>query len=334
MPKISVVMPAYNAEKYIAEAIDSILNQTYRDFEFIIINDGSTDKTEEIILSYTDERIVYLKNEKNMGIVYTLNRGLDVAKGEYIARMDSDDISMPTRFEKQLSLFKKNSNLAVVGTSFTVFGEGIKDYHFNFSHNYKRAKAELFFNSSLGHPSVMIKKSVLINNNLYYEEEYSGLEDFVLWWRIAKYGDIASLEEPLLRYRKHQKQITASRDIVFEQKFKKFLLERIGILNTNYTDTEFESLFKYCLGNYKDFNLKDIENLIAIFKKFLIANKKQNYFNQYYFKLVLSLAITYSISFLNITDNKKYKLRIIAFENGVFSSELLLKITIHKILNH
>ncbi len=334
MPKISVVMPAYNAEKYIAEAIESILAQTYKDFEFIIINDGSTDKTEEIILSYNDERIVYLKNEKNMGIVHTLNRGLDIAKGEYIARMDADDISLSQRLEKQLKYMEKHKSIAVLGTSFTIFGDGIKSYPFIFSFNHKRAKAELFFNSSLGHPSVIIKKSVLDNNSLRYEEEYKGLEDFVLWWRIAKHGNVASLKQPLLKYRKHKKQITSSRDFTFEHKFKKFLLERVNVFDINYTNAEFSSLLKYCLGQYNDLIVNDIENLVSLFKKLLKANKKQKYFDKYYFKKVLGLAVTYCISFLNISDNEKFSLRYKEFKSGVISLELLLKLTAHKILKH
>ena len=96
---LSVVMPAYNAGKTIKESIDSILNQSFKDFEFIIINDGSTDNTEDVILSYGDKRIRYLKNDVNRGIIYTLNRGIIESKGKYIARMDSDDISLSTRFE-------------------------------------------------------------------------------------------------------------------------------------------------------------------------------------------------------------------------------------------
>ena len=110
MPKISVVMPAYNAEKYIGESIDSILNQTYGDFEFIIINDGSRDSTKEIILSYSDNRIVYLENEINSGIVVTLNKGLKYATGEYIARMDADDIAVAERLEKQIEFMEKNKD--------------------------------------------------------------------------------------------------------------------------------------------------------------------------------------------------------------------------------
>src|SRR5215218_8078213 len=99
MPKISVILPVYNAEKYLKAAIDSILNQTFPDFELLIINDGSSDGSEKIIKSYTDNRIVYVKNGENSGLINTLNKGIDLATGEFIARMDGDDIAVPERFE-------------------------------------------------------------------------------------------------------------------------------------------------------------------------------------------------------------------------------------------
>ena len=123
-PKISVVMPAYNAENYIREAIDSILAQTFRDFEFLIIDDGSTDHTVEIIRSYSDSRIRLYQNERNMGVAATLNRGLDLARGEYIARMDADDISLPERFAKQAAYMDAHPDVAVCGSNIILFSEG------------------------------------------------------------------------------------------------------------------------------------------------------------------------------------------------------------------
>lgn len=107
-PKISCIMPAYNAGKYLKVAIDSILNQTFKDFELIIINDGSSDNTEDIILSYDDSRIVYIKNERNLKLMKTLNKGIDKAKGEFISRMDSDDQAHPSLFERELQEFEKH----------------------------------------------------------------------------------------------------------------------------------------------------------------------------------------------------------------------------------
>ena len=325
-------MPAFNTEKYITEAIDSILNQTFTDFEFIIINDGSTDKTEEIILSYKDSRIVYIKNEKNMGIVYTLNRGLDAAKGEFIARMDSDDISLPERFCEQIKFLEKHKNIAVLGTAINIFGENIEPSVFINSSNTKKAKADLFLCSTIVHPTAIIRKSIIDKYNLRYEEEFAGMEDFRLWWKISHFGDIMSLKTPLLNYRRHFSQITAN---VNEQKTKKaqeFLSERISMFNISYSKEEFDSLFKYRTGNFSTLTLKDIENLISLFKKLLIDNKKLKYFNRYYFKKVSGSIIANSIDFLNISDDNKFYLLYISFKNGVLSLELFLKLLLHKIL--
>ena len=111
---ISVILPAYNAEKFLREAIDSILGQTYKNFELIVLNDGSTDRTEDIILAYDDPRIRYVKNEKNLKLIKTLNKGIDLAKGEYIARMDADDISLPRRFEIEVNYLQEHSDIDVV----------------------------------------------------------------------------------------------------------------------------------------------------------------------------------------------------------------------------
>ena len=112
---ISIILPAYNAEKYLKEAIDSILAQTYTNFELIVINDGSTDKTEEIILSYQDSRIRYIKNEKNLKLIRTLNKGIGLAKGKYIARMDADDISLPHRLKEEVEFMEAHPNIGEIG---------------------------------------------------------------------------------------------------------------------------------------------------------------------------------------------------------------------------
>ena len=130
-PIVTVLMPVYNAEKYLAEAINSILNQTFTNYELLIINDGSTDKSEEIILKYSDKRIRYIKNDKNIRLVATLNKGIELAKGKYIARMDADDISVPTRLEKQITLLENNEDIGVCGSFLYVFGENIRNYMFD-----------------------------------------------------------------------------------------------------------------------------------------------------------------------------------------------------------
>ncbi len=149
IPLISVVMPVYNSEKYLEEAINSILNQTFTDFEFIILNDGSTDKTEDIILSYSDSRILYIKNKTNLQIVKTLNKGIELASGKYIARMDSDDISSPERFEKLIEFMENNHEIDICSTWLETFGNRKKIWKNPLSH--EEIKATLLFNSAKVH---------------------------------------------------------------------------------------------------------------------------------------------------------------------------------------
>lgn len=195
---ISVIMPVYNGEKYLRDAIDSILRQTYPNFELIIVDDGSTDQSAHIVYSYKDDRIVYLKNETNLGIAETLNKGIRIARGEYIARMDCDDIAHPKRLESQLRLMKRNPQIGVCGGWVKFFGEsnGFMTYPIKSSH----IKAFLIFRNAFAHPSVMIRKSVLLNHRLAYDTK-SVFEDYDLWIRISKYTELYNIPRILTYYR-------------------------------------------------------------------------------------------------------------------------------------
>ena len=196
MPKVSVLMPVYNTkEEYLREAIESILNQTFTDFEFIIINDGSTNNAEEVIKSYKDSRIKYYAQE-NHGLIYTLNYGLSLCKGEYIARMDSDDISLPFRFEKQIEVLDKNSNIGIVGGLIKFFQDMDKIVYYAEKPQY----IDMILCNQLGHPVVMMRKSMLDKFNLKYEN-FLYAEDYELWSRAIKYTEIYNLQEILLKYR-------------------------------------------------------------------------------------------------------------------------------------
>jgi glycosyltransferase involved in cell wall biosynthesis len=199
---ISVILPAYNAELYLKEAIDSILAQTFTDFELIVINDGSTDKTEEIILAYEDERIVYIKNEQNLGLIGTLNKGMDLAKGKYIARMDADDICFPQRFAKQVDFLEENQEYIICGTAAYRFYDHISDGKaFNPPLNDENIRVRLFFNSGFIHPSVMFRADAVRNHHLRFSYDYKYAEDYFFWIDLLKYGKGFNLKEKLLYYR-------------------------------------------------------------------------------------------------------------------------------------
>ncbi|MDD3435733.1 MAG: glycosyltransferase [Candidatus Gastranaerophilales bacterium] len=202
MPKISVIMTVYNTkEEYLREAVESILNQTYKDFEFIIINDGSINNAKDVILSYDDKRIKYFENEKNIGLVKSSNKGLDIAQGEYIARMDSDDISMPERFEKQIKFMEENPEITVLGTYFKILptNETVKPP----TKNDEIVEHLLYVNSAFAHPSVMLKKSLLDKYSARYNENYQYAQDYGLWLSLINKAVFANLDEVLLYYRVH-----------------------------------------------------------------------------------------------------------------------------------
>ncbi len=227
-PKISVIMPVYNGEKYLNEAIDSILHQTYTNFEFIILNDGSTDKTEEIILSYDDPRIVYVKNEENLQIVKTLNKGIDLAKGKYIARMDADDISLPERFEKQINRLE-NSNIKVLFSKVILINEKQNSCgDWNDDTNCKDIGSIVKIlpkRNCLAHPTLMMETALL--RQYKYDIHAAHSEDYNLWLRLISDGNMCDkIDEELVHYRIHEQSITVSQNKNNIHRYKKNILAK------------------------------------------------------------------------------------------------------------
>jgi glycosyltransferase EpsE len=203
MPKISVIMGVYNGEVHLRTAIESILNQTFMDFEFIICDDGSKDDSAKIVSDYAmnDNRIVLIRNQINLGLAASLNKCIDVAKSELIARMDADDISHANRLEIQFDYLMKNSNIDILGTAIKVF-DGRGSYGFSYK-NKSYNKANVFRNNFFFHPTVMMKKSMLIAIKGYTVENYTyRTEDYDLWCKAVYNGFIGfNLSTPLLDYR-------------------------------------------------------------------------------------------------------------------------------------
>lgn len=199
IPTVSVIMSVFNAEKYLDEAILSILNQTFRDFEFIIINDGSNDKSLDIIKRYKaiDDRIILI-NRENKGLIFSLNEAIVSSKGIYIARMDADDISYPERIQKQVEFLVSNPDIDLCGSWIRVFNEkGISRLH-KYPHHDLTIKAKMLFENPIAHPSVMYKKSFL---NEY--ASYKDIEDYATWLFLAPSSHFSNLQIPLLHYREH-----------------------------------------------------------------------------------------------------------------------------------
>lgn len=331
-PTISVIMPVYNGEKYLCEAIDSILNQTYQDFEFIIINDGSTDNSENIIQSYKDKRIVYLNNEKNSGICVTLNKGLDIAKGKYIARMDCDDISFPKRLETQVRYMEKFPQTAVVGSDIIVFGEDIEDHYFSNPHTPEMCKVGLLFNSSLAHPTVMIRKSVIDNHHLYYKDAYRGREDFELWWQISKIADITNIKEPLLKYRIHSSQVTQNYNTYQIHLAKTFLKERFQDIGVLMTDEQIDLFFYYSSGEYSFFNKDSLYQFINRCIQINNSYPARTHREKYALEKTLSYSILNIITNAKLYPEKKQCVKLM-YKNGLMPFSIFVKCKLRQLFS-
>lgn len=210
-PKISVIMSVFNHEKYLQKSIDSILSQSYKNFEFIIINDGSNKNAKKILElnKLQDKRIKVINNKKRIGLTKSLNIAIKISKGEYIARQDSDDISYFKRFEEQLNFFKKNKKVIMCGTNGILidnndsFLKNIK----NLENNYEKIKKKLIYENQFIHSSVMVKRNYLLEVK-GYDEKFKYAQDYDLWCRLSIKGFLTNINKILVKIRQHNESIT------------------------------------------------------------------------------------------------------------------------------
>ncbi len=223
---VTVLMSVYNArEEELKQSIESILNQTFKDFEFIIINDGSTNNTEDVILSYNDKRIRYVKNERNLKIIDSLNKGLKLCTGKYIARLDADDYSAETRLEKQVKYMEEHPNVGGLGTFFKRLHTGEEIQLPTEPSDVKLLTR--YVKGCISNPSGMIRRSILVDNNLQYEKNCLHAEDFKFWADLTYYSDLAVLPEVLTYIRSHEDGISKSNKQYQDKMVKIVLLDNI-----------------------------------------------------------------------------------------------------------
>ena len=205
---VTVIVPIYNADLFLKQSIESILAQTYSDFELLAINDGSTDTSGKTLESFSDERLKIINNDRNLGLIYTLNRGIKEAKGKYIARMDADDIANPERLALQVSFLEKHSEVALLGGGADLIDEnGTSFMPMSPPCLHKEIIEKIFLGSCFIHPSVMFRTNVVRKLGGYRAEALHA-EDYDLWLRIIQYHEVANLAEKLIQYRVHPGQVS------------------------------------------------------------------------------------------------------------------------------
>jgi len=209
-PRVSVLMPVYNGERYVRKAVESILNQTFTDFEFIIVDDGSTDHTWQILQDYAanEPRIVLVRNETNVGLARSLNRGLGLARGEYIARMDADDVSLSGRLTAQVSFLDEHAGVGVVGSAVQVIdADGSPGNVWRYPAMHALILWSLCFHAPLAHPTVVFRRAV-VERVGGYDDALLASEDRDLWQRLSSVTRLANLPEVYLLYRQHPNKVS------------------------------------------------------------------------------------------------------------------------------
>ncbi len=207
---VSVVMSTKDTEdEMLKMSIESILKQSYSDFEFLIVCDGS-EHDYEILKEYKDPRITIIKHEKSLGLTKSLNEAMSIAKGDYIARMDSDDISLIDRFAIQVQFMEKNRDVDICSTMTKNFGNS-KKFSVNLYNDSEGIKSQLFLYNCLAHPSIMMRKEFILKNNIQYDENFKYSQDYELWSRCSKIGNLCVINKVGLLYRTHYNQISTSK---------------------------------------------------------------------------------------------------------------------------
>jgi glycosyltransferase involved in cell wall biosynthesis len=279
MPIVSVIMPVYNCEAYIRESLESILNQTIADFEFLIIDDASKDKTADLIKCYNDPRIHLIEKPVNTGYSNSLNLGIKLAKGKYIARMDGDDISLPERFAKQVAFLERNPEVVACGSFCYRMGENkivfVPEKH-------ESIKLTLLKENAIVHPSVMMRKDALDELSMVYDVGKEPAEDYHLWVRLLLIGKLHNLQEVLLNYRVHNTQVTKKRNEQQLNSATSSKLELLKYLNLKINAEERE-VFKKIFLNKAEFTINEIE-IFQRLKDKLIAGNVEGFFEQHGFQ--------------------------------------------------
>lgn len=280
-PIVSVVLPLYNSVNYIKESVESILNQQYTNFELIIIDDCSSDGSAEVVQSINDNRIRYIKNESNIGLNRSLNLGISLAKGKYIARMDHDDISLPNRFSVQVSFLEKNLNYILIGSNHNIINENGTVIFSSplISYEDNELKSSLFFGCPFIHPGIMIRKSVLQNLTPFYNETIKQAEDYVLYCTIMNFGKFYTPKDIIFSYREHQSinrgTSPANKSLIIDGRIIAWntILDKLKI-QTNRDTLLLHDKFCYYINLINEVDVPMIKNYISL----LYSIKKQNKF--------------------------------------------------------
>lgn len=325
MPLVSIIMSVYNGQEYLRESIESILNQTYENFEFIITDDGSKDISLNILKEYLrkDSRIKLVINDSNKGLIYSLNNMLNLSKGKYIARMDADDISLKNRIEEQVKFMEKNDDISMISSSYQAF----KDRYFFLKKNiqfitgFEEIKSSLLFRNYICHPAVMIRKEIIKKYNLKYNPEDKGMEDYGLWLKLSKKEKIIILPQILLKYRYLSNSISANvlkKENSYKNTLKNIFKRELNGIFDEFSIEDLEKHIEICLIN----NLSNFKYSIEEKLRYLEQLKNNTFIKENYNKesvnkqineRIIEIYLNQSNFFKAFLKSRKYKISLKKF---------------------
>ncbi len=274
-PLISVIIPAFNAELYIQEALESVCNQSYVNIEIIVIDDGSSDKTREIIERFEDNRIRLISRE-NRGLIATLNEAIEISRGDYIARMDADDICLNERLDTQVKYLRKHHNIGLLFTSIEYIDENGKQIRKKVSAKSRKLEpVELLFGCPVCHPTVMFDMTKLKKSDIQYDEAYCLAEDFELWTRLVSVTEIGIINEVLFRYRIHPNSITSKNNEKQRIVATKALIKNLTSNQKTSTFSHLYTVYNNHIGS--ESNFKTLLSLLFLGTNLKNLNRKFNF---------------------------------------------------------
>lgn len=227
---VSVLLPTYNSEKFVLQAVSSVLTQSYRNFEILVLDDGSTDKTVKLIRQLDHPRIRIFAFPKNRGLPAVLNSGISSSKGAFLARLDSDDLCAPRRLELQVNFLRDNPHVGIIGGSMAEFGDKQRLVRYPESHD--EISCAMLFRNVIAHGTVMLRAEVFQSNSLRYSEDSVLAQDYELWSRLLKLTEFANLREVLVFRRLHNQQVTKSNKLQRRERYftiRKSMAGSIGV---------------------------------------------------------------------------------------------------------
>ncbi|MEH7384323.1 glycosyltransferase [Bacillus sp. JJ1521] len=300
-PLVTVFIPVYNSEVYIKESLDSILNQTYTNIEILIVDDGSTDKSIDIIKSFNDSRIRIISNKENRGIPFSRNVGLTNSNGKYMAIMDADDIAVLNRIEIQVDFMEKNQDIDAIGTYYEMFGGRLKRTFETKYTSSEEVKAKLLFSSPIGNPTSFVRLEKIKEYNLSYNLNYFVAQDYDFWVQLSKVGKLEILPKVLLKYRTGHLNITqntkGNKAIQRKKIIDSIHSDIINYYNFKLSEKELESYNEFFNDNPQSRLSNDTQGSIpSIVEKLLLENQKSENFVESILVNIIEDSVVFSLS--------------------------------------